>query len=187
MLKDKELKDRIIEDHEGSSANSDMTLDRLRGRIEKIAAANSVPVDLAIDELRIGNALSNTTGDVLVLRNPEHRDDYFGLCIMFKSGGVRPVVNAYFCGNSKQLGLEMKQRQAKANRYNRVTKSLERGTKTGTSIFGTMQAFMITIPMNLASAVMSLVRAIQRNDEAIAKEETYYNNCVSIIKMAVDE
>ncbi len=40
MLKDKELKDRIIEDHEGSSANSDMTLDRLRGRIEKIAAAN---------------------------------------------------------------------------------------------------------------------------------------------------
>ena len=62
MLKDKELKDRIIEDHEGSSANSDMTLDRLRGRIEKIAAANSVPVDLAIDELRIGNALSNTTG-----------------------------------------------------------------------------------------------------------------------------
>ena len=50
-----------------------------------------------------------------------------------------------------------------------------------------MQAFMITIPMNLASAVMSLVRAIQRNDEAIAKEETYYNNCVSIIKMAVDE
>ena len=50
MLKDKELKDRIIEDHEGSSANSDMTLDRLRGRIEKIAAANSVPVDLAIDE-----------------------------------------------------------------------------------------------------------------------------------------
>ena len=81
----------------------------------------------------------------------------------------------------------MKQRQAKANRYNRVTKSLERGTKTGTSIFGTMQAFMITIPMNLASAAMSLVRAIQRNDEAIAKEESYYNNCVSIIKMAVDD
>lgn len=96
MLKDKELKDRIIEDHEGSSANSDMTLDRLRGRIEKIAAANSVPVDLAIDELRIGNALSNTTGNVLVLHNPEHGDDYFGLCIMFNSGGVRPVVNAYF-------------------------------------------------------------------------------------------
>lgn len=187
MLKDKELKDKVIEDYEGSSANSGMTLDRLRGRIEKLAAANGIPVDLAIEELRIGNALSNTTGDVLVLSNPEHKGDYFGICIMFKSGGVRPVVSAYFCGNSKQLGLEMKQRQAKANRYNRVTKSLERGVKTGTSIFGTIQAFMITIPMNLASAVMSLIRAIQRNDEAIAKEEAYYSNCMSIIKMAVDD
>lgn len=186
MIKDKELKDNIIEDFIGDPNLADMSLEELAERFNVVAPGRGIPATFEVEELRIGNALKNTTGKVLVLRHPEHINDYYGICIMLKNNGGVPCLNAYFMGNSKQLGIEEKQDKAKVNRYNRVTKSLTKGQRNGTGIFGTVQSMMITGAVNLGSAVASGVRAIQHDDNAANAEEAYYAQCIGLLKAVLN-
>lgn len=178
MIKEKDIKDLILDDYEGSPKNSDIALQEFVQRITAIAQQNGIPVDASVEEIKMRKGVRSSVYHSVVLRHPEHLQDYYGVLVTVNTSGVRPMLNAWLVGESKYMGLIEKNEKAREGR--------EKRRHATDNVVGWLYGMVVRAPVSIVSYAMSAVRRIMRDDDKVNTEKSYYAQCISVVKEAVN-
>jgi hypothetical protein len=98
-----------------------ITLQTVQEALEDCAQNMGIPVAFYDEQVKSGGMFNKTIEDCIVLYHPEHRSDYFKICIRVGRQGNYAFVSANDFGTSKQM---KKAGQAEAYKADRKGKSL---------------------------------------------------------------
>ena len=100
MIKTTELREfyPVVRYQEGNG----ISLQAIAGAIQHAADQKQIPVAFYSDRVKSGNPLAPNFEDCLVLYHPDHRTDYYKICIRVSYQGSYAFVKLMDFGNSAQ-------------------------------------------------------------------------------------
>lgn len=134
MIKADELREfrPVVRYREGN----DITLQTVQGALEDCASNMGISVAFYNDQVKSGGIFNKTIEDCIVLYHPDHRNDYYKVCIRVGRQGNYAFVAANDFGTSKQM---KKADMAELYKADRKGKSLS--YKVGSMVGQTVMSF----------------------------------------------
>lgn len=176
MLKEKDIKDNILDDFVGAPENSRLTYEGMAERLHFYAREGNFPIEISMEEVKVRNGLTTSSSSFMLIRNAKHPDDYYGILVTLNTSGARPVVNAYLCGESKHMGYLEKNDKAKKGRASRK--------EVTNNFLGGVNGLLLRAPATIASYAMSGARSLMCNKDAIEDEQLHQEAVLTMIKIA---
>lgn len=78
-----------------------ITLDGIKSFINRQADEHQIPISVEYDQLKVGNMLTGSVEECLVVSHPEHKKDYFNFCIRLRRQGTIGFLSVDSFGSSK--------------------------------------------------------------------------------------
>ena len=135
---------------------AEITLETVQNAIVDCAQSMGLPVAFYADQVKSGSVFNKTVEDCIVLYHPEHRNDYFKICIRVSRQGSYAFVSAMDFGTSKQM---KKAGQAEAYRESRKGQSMS---------------------FKIGSLIGQGITSIGRSKSKLEEEQNYYACIIDI-------
>ena len=161
MIKIEELRDYLPAARVNDASGFD--LNYLQSEISKEAAQNDIPVAFYYDKVKSGNLFNREIEDCLVIHHPEHKKDYYSICIRVKRQGNMAYVTINDFGESKQINKNARAEWAKEDRKGK------------------------SLSYKIGSSIGSGLHNIGRSKKKLEDEQFYYDALDGIIKKAIFE
>lgn len=155
MIKADELREfrPVIRYKDGNGITLTVVQDAIKRRAEEMG----VPVAFGVDQVKSGGIFNRTIEECIVLYHPEHRTDYYNICIRVKHQGNNVFVSAMDFGTSRQMKKEDLSKMYKADRRGK------------------------SISYKVGSMIGQGVRTIGRSKSKLEEEQNYYACIVDIL------
>ena len=95
MLKEKQLNDDLMNVKTGKTCTSN----ELKGMLEEISSENQIPMNIALDTIKVGGLFNSRELECLVIEHPEHSRDYYHIVVVLGIGEASIAST----GSSKQM------------------------------------------------------------------------------------
>lgn len=128
-----------------------VTLDAVKGAISEAAQNLDVPVAFYPDQVKSGNLFNKSVEDCFVMYNPEHKNDYYLICIRVQHQGNLAYVIINDFGSSSQMDKFARSEYAKQDRQGK------------------------SLSYKIGSVIGSTVRNLGKNKQKLEEEQRYYD------------
>lgn len=125
--------------------DNDLNFDTIKNVIAAEVPDYDYRVTFTLDELKSGGMFNSKTEKVLVVTNSDHPYDYYKYVFCLGKQGIFTIYNVFLAGHSKLVSKDARRQQKYAN----------------SSFAGGM--------------AMNIAHSIHNNDDALDKEQGYYN------------
>lgn len=155
MIKTEELREfRPVYRFENGNG---ITLEGIQTELENVAKEKDVPVAFYLDKVKGGTLFNKQIEDGLVLYHPEHKNDYYKLCIRVQRQGNVAFIYVNDFGNSKQSDKFAKAEGAREDRRGKP------------------------LSYKIGSFIGSLIHNIGKSRQKLEEENNYYAALMDIL------
>lgn len=138
-----------------------VTLDTVRAAIAEAAQEVGVLIDFYSDQVKSGGLFNKSVEDCLVMYNPEHKNDYYLICIRVQHQGNLAYVIINDFGSSSQMDKFARSEYAKQDRQGK------------------------SLSYKIASVIGSTVRNLGKNRQKLEEEQRYYDSIQHVLDQVI--